>query len=447
MSEKPSIYLSVILLFLLSATQIPAQSPRKILREANQLIDVELFNEAINLLQPLVQKNHPEATLLTGYSFLANDEKTDSAIIMLKKAAELHPLKQNSNRATIESYFYLAQALRLSGQTEEALETLQNLKKHTSNADVADDIEREINYCENYKKHQQNPVEMKVEHLGKILNSPYEDHSPIVLYDESTIYFTSTRPTDSINQANQFFENIFVSYWRKGQWTEPKLLKIPGYAEANRATVGVTPDGQGLIIFQNDRYSGALYITRRTFDGWTVPEPLPAPINSGFNETHASFSPDGNTVFFSSERPGGAGGKDIYFSNKLPDGTWGKPINAGENINSSFEEESPFMHPDGKTLYFSSSGRNSMGGYDIFKSVKSDTWEWSKAENLGYPINTPNDDLFYIPTPNGQRVYYSSRRQGGMGQTDLYLLHFPKDHERSIAVVSTHVFKTENQQS
>jgi hypothetical protein len=439
--------LFTIILFTLSGlgSELTAQSSRKIIREANQLMEVGLYQDAIEILDPLVKENHAEATLLSGFSRMSNEDKLDQAIDLLSKAAELYPLKKNSNNETLEAHFYLGQAYRLNGQAKKACEKFRKVKAHTNNPEFIANIDQEIKYCENFIALRENPVDREIEHMGKIINSPYEDHSPIVLYDESTIYFTSTRPIDTLETQYQDFENIFVSHWRNHQWTEPKVLEIPGYREAHRATVGLTPDGQGLIFFQNDGYQGALYITYRTFDGWTMPEQLPPPINSGFNETHASFTPDGNTIFFSSERPGGLGGKDIYYSNKLPDGTWGKPLNAGKKINTALDEEGPFIHPDGKTLFFSSSSHNSMGGYDIFKSTRSGNDEWSEPENIGYPINTPTDDLFYLPVPNGQRVYYASQQSGGLGQSDLFVLHFPPSDNRSMAVVSSHIFNSNNQ--
>jgi Tol biopolymer transport system component len=436
---------ATFLVFILSVSAVSGQSTRKILRNADQYIEVELYEDAIESLKPLVDKNNPEAILLTGFSMMALEEELPEAIQMLQKATDLYPLRAKRNkRQNIEAHFYLGQAYRLNGNSEKACEVLKNLQQHVSDPDLTEDISREIKYCENLEKMKNNPVDIKTEHLGKILNSPYEDHSPIVLYDESTIYFTSTRPLDTL-ETNTFFENIFVSHWRNRNWTEPKVLDIPGISDANRATVGVTPDGQGLIFYQNNGFQGGLYITRKTFNGWTEPEPLPDPINTGYNETHASFSPDGNTIYFSSERPGGFGGKDIYYSYKLPNGSWGQPINAGENINTPLNEEGPFIHPDDSTLYFSSEGHNSMGGYDIFKSHKKEQEEWSKAENIGYPINTPTDDLFYLPTPNEQRVYYASSQEGSLGQSDLFLIHFPGSHERSMAVVSSHVFNSSNQ--
>jgi len=446
MYKKHTFYLTILLIFVVSATQVTAQSPRRILREANQLIEVELYREAIDQLEPLTEKNHPEALLLKGFSVMSREENFPNAIEILQKAAELHPLEQeNNSEQTLEAHFYLGQAYRMNGDAKKAIEKFSSLKKHTSLPEVVQQIDREIEYCQTFLKAKENPAEMDVEHLGEVLNSPYEDHSPVVLYDESTLYFTSNRPLDTLDTDSPYFENIFVSNWRNGQWSQPKILDIPGDPQANRATIGLTPDGQGLIIFQNDGYSGSLYIARKTFDGWAEPEPLPAPINSNYNETHASFSPDGNTLFFSSERPGGLGGKDIYYSNKLPDGKWANPVNMGENINTPMDEESPFLHPDGETLYFSSSGHNSMGGYDIFVSKNDENDGWSQAENIGYPINTPADDIFYIPTPDGQRVYYASRRDESLGQTDLFVLHFPETHQRSMAVVASHVFDSKNQ--
>jgi len=434
----------ILLTFLaLSFQSVIAQSPRKILREANELINLESYEIAIEKLSPLVQKNNPEALLLKGFA-LVSLERVPEAISVYEKIMPYYSLEKGNKAEAVEAHYYLGQAYRLNEQPDKALEEFSKLKPIVTDKELKDDIELEIQYCHNMKELMAHPVPLKIEHLGNVLNSKYEDHSPVTLYDESTIYFTSTRPVDGIDSIGPYFENIFVSHWRRNGWTKPKVLNIPGYNNVNRATVGLTPDGQGLIFFQNDGLHGALYITYKTFEGWSDPEPLPAPINSGYNETHASLSPDGNTIYFSSERPGGLGGKDIYYSHRLPDGSWGKPINAGKNINTKMDEEGPFIHPDNQTLYFSSTGHNSMGGYDIFKSSKTENG-WTKAENIGYPVNSPSDDIFYIPTPNGQRVYFSSRKEGSMGQSDLFLLHFPHDSERSMAVVSSHIFNNDNQ--
>ena len=443
MTLKQSTSISGLLLFIAFLVTLPANGQQQ-LREADNLIESELYDEAITILKPLVTEKNPEAIFLTGFSMMNLHDDLDAAIKMLKRAANAYPLQESNKNSeeTLEAHFFLAQAYRLNEETRKAKEKFENLKNHTNDEEVLEEIETELQYCDNFLKKKNNPVDMNTEHLGEVLNSRYDDHSPILRYDESTIYFTSNRPTEDQDQDDPFFENIYQSHWRNGQWTEPEILDIPGEPMAHRATVGLTPDGQGLIFFQNNGQTGSLYITRPTFDGWTDPEPLPEPINSNHHESHASFSVDGNTIYFSSDRPGGMGGSDIYISHKLPDGTWGEPLNAGENINTPDNEEGPFIHPDDETLYFSSDGDQSIGGFDIFKSEKKENGEWGKSENIGYPINTPSDDLFYIPTPNGQRVYYATRRKESLGRLDLFLLRFPETSERSMAVVASHVFNS-----
>jgi tetratricopeptide (TPR) repeat protein len=241
---KKYVHLSVLLISILFSIQATAQSPRKILREANQFIEVELYDEAINALRPLVENDHPEATLLTGISLLNQEENMTRASETLQKAARLYPLQQKKiDDTTSDAHFYLGQSFRMNGRAEKACETFKNLKRFITNNDLIVQIDREIEYCLNMQLLKQNPVNIEIEHLGKVLNSPYEDHSPIVLYDESTMYFTSNRPSDTTNMTGPYFENIFESHWRNGKWTEPKVLDIPNTSEANKATVGLTPDG------------------------------------------------------------------------------------------------------------------------------------------------------------------------------------------------------------
>ncbi len=422
-----------------------AQSPRQILKKANTEIDWEQFEQATQTLAPLVKQNNPEATLLSGLSLLNTQGQITQAIKMLQKVVEYYPLKNGQPKEAIEARFYLGQALHWNDNCTEALQVFNELNAQLPKGTIKEEVEKEIEYCNNMMTLKQTPVNIVVEHMGEILNSAYEDHSPIVMYDESTIYFTSNRPVKGYSQNEPGFENIYVSYWRNENWTTPKILDIPNALPGNRATVSLTPDGQGLVFYQNDGRFGQLFITRHTFNGWSTPEKLPAPINSGNNETHASFSADGRTIFFSSDRPGGLGGKDIYISHMLPDGTWGEPLNPGPAINTPLDEEGPFIHPDGKTLYFSSMGHNSIGDYDIFSSVLNENGEWLKAQNIGFPMNTANDDLFYIPTPNGLRVYYASQQAGSLGASDLFIIHLATTDDRSLAVVASHVFDSKNQ--
>ncbi len=440
--HKPAL---TILFACLTVITLTAQSSRKVLKKANRQIEWEQFEQATATLAPLVEKKDPEATLLTGYSLLNTPGKLSQATAMLRQAVDYFPLDSDKDPQAIEARFYLGQALHRMERCNEALEIFTPLRAQLSDGTIKEGVDREIAWCNNLIKLKENPVNIRIEHLGSSLNSPWEEHSPIVMYDESTIYFTSNRPVKEYGEEGPYFENIYVSHWRNGDWTSPKLVELPNMMPGNRATVSLTPDGQGLVFFQNEGRYGQLYITRRTFSGWSTPEKLPAPINSGHAETHASFSSDGGTIYFSSDRPGGYGGKDIYISHQLPDGSWGPPINPGPAINTPLDEEGPFIHPDGKTLYFSSAGHNSGGGFDIFSSVLQDDGQWQDAQNMGYPINTPEDDLFFIPTPSGRHVYYASQQEDGLGASDLYLIHLSPGDDRSLAVVSSHVFNSNNQ--
>ncbi|HXC03495.1 MAG TPA: hypothetical protein VNZ86_02010, partial [Bacteroidia bacterium] len=160
-------------------------------------------------------------------------------------------------------------------------------------------------------------------------------------------------------------------------------------------------------------------------DTWGYPEAVGGDVNSKEWETHACLSADQNTLYFVSNRAGGYGGRDIYKCVKLPNGKWSKATNLGPTINTEYDEDSPFIHPNKVDLYFSSRGHKTMGGFDIFFSTLNvDSNKWSEPVNIGYPINTTDDDVFYVTTPDGKRSYYSSSRPGGFGDKDIYMLKF-----------------------
>ena len=421
-----------------------AQQPAKLIQNAKGEISRGYYWKAVNILEPLVSRSpaNKEAVKLTGFCFLNIAGQEEKAWRYLEMAAALYPLSAKPSSAALEAHLYLATSLHQNNRYEQSIAIYDKLLTLTkpSQKKIIDVINKEMKYSKNAIELVKNPINFKVYPLGDVVNTKYEEHSPVVALDESTIYFTSNRPVEGmLNDDGDYFESIYVSYWRDGAWTEAKLVELPGRYFGNRATVSLSADGNTLIFYQNDGYTGSLFMTQRGFEGWS--EPVPLPINSfNANETHASFSADGSQIWFSSDRAGGYGGKDIYVSHLLPNGTWGAAINAGPNINTNLNEESPFLSPDGDYLYFSSEGHNSMGGFDIFESKKrAENGEWLQAENIGYPINTASDDIFYIPTPDGLIVYYSSRRLGGIGETDLYVIAFPDEDSRAQSVVGGYV--------
>ncbi|HEX8517822.1 MAG TPA: hypothetical protein VF868_16610 [Bacteroidia bacterium] len=168
---------------------------------------------------------------------------------------------------------------------------------------------------------------------------------------------------------------------------------------------------------------------------WSIPEKLSGEVNSLSWEGSASLSADEHTLYFSSERPGGLGGKDIYRASLLKDGSWGEIKNLGAEVNTSFDDDAPFIHPDGKTLLFSSKGRNSIGGYDVFSSVLKNNGEWSTALNLGYPVNTTDEDIYFVLSADGNRGYYASGKAGGYGLADLYVVDMPENYNKPVVAM------------
>ena len=433
------------LFLLLTFVSVDVAGQRKTLKLAQSHIDVGRYNEAIRVLQPLLsaEEVNREVYVLAGIAYLGDPGDSEYAITLFDKAIELYPPDEKLSRKALEARLFKAQALHLSHRFDEALKIERELLEITpaTDKDFIAAINREIAYSENALKMIAEPVSFQIQSMGRAFNSMHNEHSPVVSVDESTIYFTSNRPLEGMNSDDgDYFESIYASYWRDGEWTAAVPVELPGSYYGNRATVSMSADGNTIVFYQNDGAIGNLHESRLVFGSWTEPTPLPPPVNSGSNESHASFSLDGDRIFFTSDRPGGYGGKDIYVSHKLPTGFWGTPLNLGPNVNTELDEDSPFLHPDGVTLYFSSEAHSSMGGHDLFFSRIDEEGKWSEPVNLGYPINTVYDDKFFLPTADGQRVYYASRQADGYGAMDIYLITFPQNDERSLAVVARHIF-------
>ncbi len=422
---------------------------KDIVRIQNQ-VNLEDYKEASENLLTLLKK-HPEnarLNLMYGICLLNMNNHVKDAINPLEKAKKEYGIYSKRNDYAIEANYHLAQAYHLTHQFDKALLLVQQLQDTVPLK--RDKIHFQLEHLSNNCKHaiflKKHPVDYRITNLGQAINSKYNEHSPVISGDEELLMFTSNRNrTGKKNNIESLIpEDIYTSKWREGYWVPSVNAGHPINSDDYNATCSLSPDGKTLIQYRNHG-KGDLYISYFEDDKWTKPQKLPKPINSSFEESHGSLSLDGNTILFTSDRPNGVGGKDIYMSKKLPDGKWGKAIMLSQEINTPYNEESPFLSYDGKTLYFASEGHTSMGGFDIFKSELDSSANWGKAQNIGYPINTPGDDLFYIPTFDEQRVYFASERPGGYGQSDIYIIEYPISHNRALAVVSGYLF-TENGQ-
>jgi tetratricopeptide (TPR) repeat protein len=326
--------------------------------------------------------------------------------------------------------FYLGRANHLNYRFDKAIEyytLFKNSKRGKEKQKVCDHL---IENCLFGKELYANPTKAEIVNVGPPLNTENSEYGPTVSSDEATLIFTYTGPRCQgglqrepgvPDEAGQYFEDIFESHKDSaGHWTYPEPITTIN-TDGPDAAVSLSNDGQKLLVFKNSTGDvGDIYLSKLEGTKWTEPERLQGDINTTAWEGSASFSPDEHMIYFSSERPGGFGGRDIYSATLQADGTWGNVKNLGAKINTEYNDDSPVIHPDGITLYFNSEGHNNMGGNDIFVAVLKDDSIWSDPVNLGYPVNTPDDDLFFFPAGDGNRGYYSSGKQGGFGQQDIY---------------------------
>lgn len=382
-----------------------------------------------------------------GVAYLESFNQKSGALPFLKRAEELgvdknyNPISPQEKKSPITVYFYLGKAHHLNYNLDRARSYYEKFTevapaKHF----LFDDAVLGIQQTENAKIITANPVEFNISNLGDTINSSYPDYSPVISIDENSIFYTSRRlRADSSNlsiidrSTGGYYEDIYVSYRnREGQWQEPELLNIN--LDVHTATMNVSPNGQTLYIYRDDE-GGSIYESTLVGESWTAPLKLDPPINSGAWETHLAATADGQTVYFISDRKNGLGGRDIWRSKKLPDNSWGEAYNMGAQLNTEYAEDAVFISPDENTLYFSSQGHNSIGGFDVFSSTKDADGNWAKPKNIGYPINTTDDDIFFVTSADGKRAYFSSFREEGFGEKDIYVLELPEPQEVKLALL------------
>ena len=375
----------------------------------------------------LANKFNPENALLNykiGNCYLNSNSKL-KAIPFLEKAYKLNP------KVDAQIHFAIGKAYHLDMQWDKAVDEYKTFQSVTPNLKdnkaLYEEVIKKIQECYDGKTLVSKPVRVFIDNVGDAINSQYSDYGPLISADESEMFFTSCRASTTgggIDELwNEYFEDVYRSTKVNGKWTQAQNIGAPINTKRHDAAMGLSPDGQTMFIYYDEKGDGNIFQSTLTGTAWSKPERLNKNINTDAKETSASLSSDGKTLYFVSNRLGGIGGRDIYVSTKDDKGKWGKAVNIGPTINTQYDEEGVFIHPDGKTLYFSSKGHNTMGGYDIFKSVF-ENGNWQEPENIGYPINTPDDDVFFVMAANGKHGYYSSFNTNGFGEKDIYMVTF-----------------------
>ncbi|HEX7415545.1 MAG TPA: OmpA family protein, partial [Bacteroidia bacterium] len=383
-----------------------------------------------------------------GVCYLSSRQERARAITFFNKAVRAASVNYNESsykekNAPLIAYKFLGDAYHLNNQFDKAITAYEKYiaimaQDKSTNKILLEETKHSIEMCKTAKRMVANPVKITIQNLGSTVNSAYADYSPVLSADQKYLYFTSRKPGSTGGQKDDegnYFEDIYMSKKTEKGWSNAVSIGPPINTDGNEATVGISPDGQTILIYKDDNGDGNIYSTTLNGDKWSTPVKLNENINSKYWEPSAFFSADGNTLYFTSNRPGGYGARDLYSSKKTQGGDWGKAVNLGSAINTPFDEDAAFIHADGVTLSFSSNGHNTMGGFDIFTSVLSHDSTWSEPMNVGYPINTTDDDIFYVISPDGLKAYFSSFRDGGYGEKDNYMAAFLEKKETPLTMV------------
>jgi outer membrane protein OmpA-like peptidoglycan-associated protein/tetratricopeptide (TPR) repeat protein len=417
--------------------QYDVQAYHKYFEEGNELFLEKNYTEAVKSYRRAFQldSTNDNMRFKLGVAYLFSPNEKHKAMRYLEKAAKhtTEHYKENDvseRQAPAMAIYYLAMAYHLNYQFDKAKTKFQSCAQILNDKKIPKDIKVQIDQCNVGAQLMKNMVDVKIENLGPALNTVYPEYCPIINADESTLIFTSRRPggmTEEIAADGQYYEDVYVSNKTEdGSWGKPTLIEGEINTKDNDAAIGLSPDGNRLFIYSSDNGGDVLY-SKLEGSHWGKPRPLGSDINTKYWETHACVTADGQTIYFVSDRPGGYGGRDIYKCVMLPNGNWSLATNLGPTINTPYDEDAPFIHTDGVTLFYSSNGPGSMGGFDIFYSKKTEAQginenaeKWSKPANLGYPINTTGDDVFYVLSADGKRAYFSSAREGSLGDKDLF---------------------------
>ncbi|MBL0330251.1 MAG: PD40 domain-containing protein [Bacteroidetes bacterium] len=382
-----------------------------------------------------LEQSHPKELYLKYVMGICGLYRSD----VHQKSLEYLEIVYAKNKKAAGIRYDLARANHYNNKFDEALLLLEEyLKDKKITERERKDAEQLVEYCNNAKILVASPVDAKIENIGDILNTVGSEYVPVITSDESVIIYTYTGDQsvgglqNGYNQADSFgiyYEDVFISHKENGNWVSPSSIGTNINTNIHDAAIAISNDGQKLFVFKDNSYDGGdIYISKLDTTNWSLPEKLNGDVNTAAWEGSASLSSDEKTLYFSSERPGGFGGRDLYKASLLADGSWGNIKNLGEKVNTRLDDDAPFIHPDGKTLIYSSQGLNSMGSYDIFLTEYSASdSSWSTPKNLGYPINTPDDDRYFVLSTDGNRGYYASGKEGGFGLHDIYVVDMPND--------------------
>ncbi len=399
-----------LMIFSFTASAQSQKEMKEIFAQAESHYVYEEYDLANQLYLLLDNPENLNISYKIGTCYLNIPDEKEKAIPYLEAAVKNASYNAKSGsfketRAPLDAYFFLAKAYMINNELEKGLTTLQTFNKLArdyegkggmKNLEFAD---QQIEACNNAIKFQGNPVMISKKLLGKEFSEGSMNENPAVSFDGNTLVYTERRGLVNI---------ILFSKKIRGKWQNPIDITAQLNAGEDCSSCSLNNDGTKLFLYKTDNFDGNIYSSDYVNDAWTPVVKLNKNINTKYYESHASVSSDGNELYFTSNREGGAGGLDIYVSKKDFTGDWGIPVNLGTTVNTPYNEDNPFITGDQSFLFFCSEGHSSMGGYDNFKSHKTSTG-WDTPQNLGFPVNTTDDNKFIQPFNNGVNAFYSMK--------------------------------------
>jgi tetratricopeptide (TPR) repeat protein len=393
--------------------------------EAANKMKLGNYEDALtDYLQLLNEDNRNESyNYNVGVCYLNNSMNKAKAVPYLEIVTRKEKHDPNAD-------YLLGRAYQYANRFDDAISTFKKFKQDAKGTVFnLVDADLQIQHCINAKELMKFPVDVMFQNLGSNINSEYSDYYPFVTSNESFLIYNTKRPEKNAEKMDNgsYSNSIYISRVVNGEYMKASPIGAPINAgNAGMEVIGLSETGDNILLYMPEGIGkGNIYISKLDAQGsYGKPEKLDAKINSGGDEIAASISSDGNTLFFASSRKGGLGGTDIYICKRVGK-KWSEPKNAGPEINTPYDEDFPNISPDGKILYFSSKGHTSMGGHDIFKSNYDEAnATFSSPKNLGYPINTTDDDMNFRISKNGKFGYIASAKNGGQGDFDIYRVTF-----------------------
>src|SRR5688572_7661877 len=406
------------------ATTSWAQSVRSLMKDGNKFFENENYRAALPFYEKVLAKepNNETALFRAGVSYMAFDKEKASDYIY--KAQKLKP------KVSKDVEYWLGRVDHINYRFDDAMNhfkaydaTLKK-KKDPRKAEVAMLMAQTRNAKELFNR----PKDVFVKNLGPTINTQFSEHSPVITSDDTYLLFTSRGENTTGGQTardGEYFEDIFEAK-RIGpdEWEQPRSLSSSLNGKGHDASIQTYDNDTKMLMYRQDE-NGDIFYSEKVEGTWREPKKLNSNVNSKGYEGDAYITPDGRTLYFTTSQYSEGGDLDLYMSKRSEGGDWEKATSLGPTINTPYDDNSPYLSQDGKTMYFSSRGHNTMGGYDIFVTkYDSISRKWSKPENMGYPINTPDDDIYYRLSPDGSYAYLSSYRIGGYGEKDIYTINY-----------------------